>query len=71
MQPKTATAVEVVTASEAAKIIGCSRGYIDTLRLKGILKPVRKKDLRLYFKKSNVEAAIPLLRKNQKKDEKA
>jgi hypothetical protein len=68
---KTAKAVDIVSAPEAAKIIGCSRPYIDILQYKGILKPIPTKTGRVFFKKSNVEAAIPLLRKNQKKDEKA
>ncbi|UPT69400.1 MAG: helix-turn-helix domain-containing protein [Flavobacterium sp. JAD_PAG50586_2] len=44
MQPNTAPAVEVISASDAAKIIGCSRTYIDILRFKGFLNPLKQRN---------------------------
>lgn len=71
MSANTAQAVDVVTASQAAKIIGCSRGYIDILMLKGQLTPAPSKKPFYCFEISEVEEAKKTLRKNQKQDEKA
>lgn len=43
-----------ITTIEAAKILGCSRGNIDRLVLKGYLEPIPTVFPKLYFDRAQV-----------------
>jgi hypothetical protein len=63
---KTAQAVEVVTAKQAAEIIGCARSYISTLQLKGVLTPHPTPTPKLYYHIDDVNKAKSMLLKNKR-----
>jgi hypothetical protein len=66
MEIETVSTPDVITATEAKNILNCSRSYLDVLIQKKVIKPIKTKKLRLYFKKSEIELAKPLLKKNRK-----
>jgi len=45
---------ELLSASDVARTLNFSRGYIDILRLKGLLKPVPTIHPKYYFRKDEV-----------------